>query len=79
MCVCVQADDVRKDHLQNLRGCGQTAAADAFSLSTATADIAEVIGLKYEAAHHSLDTPGIKNLDYCLSRVTSKYNNLINM
>lgn len=75
----VQADKVRKDHLQDLRGCGQTAAADAFSLPSTTTNIVEVIGHRYEAAHRCLDATGIKNLDYCLSRVTSKYNNLINM
>lgn len=72
---------MRKEHIQDLRGCGQSAATDAFSLFTTTtnADTEEVTGLKYASAHRSLDPTGIKNLDYCFSRTTSKYNNLINM
>ena len=62
--------------MEGLRGCGQEAAAEAFSLE-------ELAGLgetrrQFEAAHRSSDPTAIRNLDFCFSRATSKFNNLIN-
>ena len=72
----MQADRQRREHIQGLRGCGQAAAAEAFSL--AAPPTREAVRLKYEEAHRSPDASGIKSLDYSFSRTTSKFNNLIN-
>ena len=75
--VSLQADQLRKEHLQGLRECGQAAVAEAFSLPPSST--VEDVQLKYETAHRSADPASMKSLDYCFSHATSKYNNLINM
>ena len=59
-----------------LRRCGVEAATEAFSLPPSAGE--EEAKEKYAAAHRSPDATGLRNLDFCFSRATSKYNNLIN-
>ena len=62
--------------MESLRGCGQEAALESFSLPTSAGE--EEVKKKYEVAHRSPDAIGLRNLDFCFSRATSKCNNLIN-
>ena len=72
----LQVDEQRKGFMQGLRGCGQEAAGEAFSLPGSASG--EEVRRRYEAVHLSPDSTGVRNLDFCYSRTTSKYNNLIN-
>ena len=62
--------------MEGLMGCGEEAAAEAFSLPPSAGK--EEVKERYAAAHRRPDSTGVRNLDFCFSRSTSKYNNLIN-
>jgi DNA-directed RNA polymerase I subunit RPA1 len=71
-----KADGQRREYMEGLRGCGEEAAAEAFSLPPSGGK--EEVKERYAAAHRRPDSTGVRNLDFCFSRSTSKYNNLIN-
>ena len=63
--------------MEDLRGCGREAVVEAFSLEERAGE--EEVRERFEAAHRtSSGSTAIRNLDFCFSHTTSKYNNLIN-